>query len=306
MGLHREQGVGGAYHAFGIVLGEGALANVLEDLAELHAIRGQNVLGPRHAVRHECVLQSSRKHTHQIARASGTHIDTCRTLSSRSALDSFFPSRDVSAASWSVSSFVRLHNSSSSHSISSAICRAAHPSTARPLVPLPCCGLPQPRGRACGALSLRTCLLDRLAGAKAKGALRPLAREKKQDAMAEGSKVQGFFTYAFVGALLVLMMVMLATTPLPEWMDGSGDEGPTIGGPLIHQQEVRMPWTFENGRGPAADEDEGEGEADEDGQRPTVGYGSRTAASSEPGTYGIHGTPHRGPPPCVVSLERPH
>ncbi len=55
------------------------------------------------------------------------------------------------------------------------------------------------------------------------------------------------FLYGFVVLLLVMMAVMLATTPVPEWMDGSGDEGPTIGGPSTHRQEKRMPWTFDNG-----------------------------------------------------------
>ena len=104
--------------------------------------------------------------------------------------------------------------------------------------------------------------------------------------MAEAGKVQALFMYGFIGALLILMAVMLATTPVPEWMDGSGDEGPTIGGPITHRQEKRMPWTFENGVDGGQEQ---EGEDDPYDEPDVQGYGSKTLVSSEAGTYGIHG-----------------
>ena len=78
--------------------------------------------------------------------------------------------------------------------------------------------------------------------------------------MVDTKQVQGLFMYGFVGALLVLMTVMLATTPVPEWMDGSGDAGPQLGGALTHRQEKRMPWTYDNGEGPEPEGEEDEGE----------------------------------------------
>ena len=96
--------------------------------------------------------------------------------------------------------------------------------------------------------------------------------------------MSSMLTYGFVGVLLVLMSVMLATTPVPEWMDGSGDPGPQLGGPLSHKQEHRMPWTYDNGVGPAGDEEEPENPYDD----PEVqGYGSKTLATEVKGTYGM-------------------
>ena len=109
--------------------------------------------------------------------------------------------------------------------------------------------------------------------------------------MADGLKVQNVVMYGFVGGLLVLMAVMLATTPVPEWMDGSGDEGPQIGGPLTHLQEKRMPWTFDNGQGPPAEDDDegGGGEEESPYDDPEVqGYGSRTLATENKGRYDMH------------------
>jgi len=106
--------------------------------------------------------------------------------------------------------------------------------------------------------------------------------------MADGLKVQNVVMYGFVGGLLVLVAVMLATTPVPEWMDGSGDEGPQIGGPLTHLQEKRMPWTFENGKGPPTEEDEQEENPYDDPE--VQGYGSKTLATEERGRYDMHTT----------------
>jgi hypothetical protein len=104
--------------------------------------------------------------------------------------------------------------------------------------------------------------------------------------MADGLKVQHVIMYGFIGGLLILMAVMLATTPVPEWMDGSGDEGPQIGGPLTHLQEKRLPWTFENGKGPPAEDEQDEENPYDDPE--VQGYGSKTLATEERGRYDMH------------------
>jgi len=105
--------------------------------------------------------------------------------------------------------------------------------------------------------------------------------------MVDTKQVQGLFMYGFVGALLVLMTVMLATTPVPEWMDGSGDAGPQLGGALTHRQEKRMPWTYDNGEGPEPEGEEDEGEDPYDDPE-VQGYGGRTLATEVKGTYDMH------------------
>jgi len=104
----------------------------------------------------------------------------------------------------------------------------------------------------------------------------------------EAGKMQGLLMYGFVGGLLILVAVMLATTPVPEWMDGSGDVGPQISGPITHRSEKRMPWTFENGRGPPTEEEEGGQEEDPYDDPEVQGYGAKTSATENKGTYDMH------------------
>ena len=104
----------------------------------------------------------------------------------------------------------------------------------------------------------------------------------------ESKQTHGLFMYGFIGGLLVLMAVMLATTPVPEWMDGSGDAGPQLGGPLMHRQEKRMPWTYPNGVGPESEEEGGEEEEDPYDDPEVQGYGARTLATEVKGTYDMH------------------
>lgn len=112
--------------------------------------------------------------------------------------------------------------------------------------------------------------------------------------------MSAMLTYGFIGGLLVLMSVMLATTPVPEWMDGSGDPGPQLGGPLSHKQEHRMPWTYDDGVGPAAQGDEDEDEETPYDDPEVQGYGSKTLATEVKGTYDMH-SKLRCSPHCAVA-----
>ena len=47
---------------------------------------------------------------------------------------------------------------------------------------------------------------------------------------------KNFYTYGFVGGLLILLAIMLAVTPTPEWMEGSGDEV------MVYLIVVNNPW----------------------------------------------------------------
>ncbi|EKX47142.1 hypothetical protein GUITHDRAFT_107053 [Guillardia theta CCMP2712] len=76
---------------------------------------------------------------------------------------------------------------------------------------------------------------------------------------------KNFYTYGFVGGLLILLAIMLAVTPTPEWMEGSGDEI-RLGGPNTQREDDQKPVYPWKVKAEESQEDEAEGNEGQQGE----------------------------------------
>eukprot|EP00960_Hanusia_phi_P022840 675204-Hanusia_phi.AAC.10 len=89
-----------------------------------------------------------------------------------------------------------------------------------------------------------------------------------------------FYTYGFVGGLLILLAIMLAVTPTPEWMEGSGDEI-RLGGPNTQREDDQKPvypWKVK-AEEPEEDGTAGNGEEPSEGEQGDPSIRARVTAA---------------------------